>query len=330
MNGVKDHKGAFKSVNDQPLVSIAIPVYNGGLYIRECLESVIKQDYENWECVIVDNCSKDDSAEIAKEFVQADSRFKLFKNSVFLNVMQNWNAAYSKSSDKAVYFKIVPADDWLFPSYLTEMVGLMEKNKQVGICSSYRIDGDLVRGKGVDIYEGNVFKGTKVLVNELIRTIDVTGSGNTVLFRKSVLKELDCHPKIFSETSLHVDTELAYDVMAVSDFGFVFKALSYTRRHNESITSSMVYRLNTAVCFTDNQFNKFKDIIPHFSQEYRRHRANYARIYLKKILGFDRKWLKWHKEHLHKKFNLLEIFILAACHKFGLAKCTNRPNTNGD
>ena len=45
--------------NDNPLVSVLIPVYNCEAYLRECLESVLRQTYSNWECLVVNNCSTD-------------------------------------------------------------------------------------------------------------------------------------------------------------------------------------------------------------------------------------------------------------------------------
>ena len=69
------------SVNKmQPLVSIGVPVYNGEQYLEECLNSILIQTYQNWECVIIDNFSTDNTNAIASEFVKKDNRFKLFKN----------------------------------------------------------------------------------------------------------------------------------------------------------------------------------------------------------------------------------------------------------
>ncbi len=66
-------------INDQkPLVSIGVPAYNGGKYLEECLDSILNQTYTNWECVISNNFSNDDTPRIAEKYVQSDSRFKLF------------------------------------------------------------------------------------------------------------------------------------------------------------------------------------------------------------------------------------------------------------
>ncbi|MCD4696067.1 MAG: glycosyltransferase family 2 protein [Bacteroidales bacterium] len=298
-----------KTVNSniQPLVAIGVPVYNGGEFVVECLQSIQRQIYKNWECVIIDNCSTDNTNELVSQFVEKDKRFRLIKNIEFLNVMQNWNETYKHISGEAKYFKIVPADDWLFNEFLFDTIGLMEKNPDIGICSSYRIDGLLIRGNGLDYYKGNVFDGKKVLVDELRKIIDVTGSGNTVIYSIEYLKKLKIYPKIFSNVSLHVDTELAYDLLAISKFGFVFKVLSYTRRHNESITNSIVYKLNTSICFRDNELQKYAEIIPGFKEYYKRHRFEYIILFVKKLLSGNKKWLEWHKTHLENKFTFPEV-----------------------
>ncbi len=176
--------------NINPLVSIGVPIYNGAEYVVECLQSILDQTYKNWECIVIDNCSTDKTNELVSGFVSNDKRFRLYKNAEFLNVMQNWNETYKYVSEEAEYFKIVPADDWLFENYLEETVGLMEKNPEVGICSSYRIDGRLIRGNGLEYYNGNIFDGNIVLAKELIKKIDVTGSGNTVIYSRKYLKNL--------------------------------------------------------------------------------------------------------------------------------------------
>ncbi len=58
----------------QPLVSIVVPVYNEAEFLAECMDSIIAQTYQNWECTIVNNCSTDDSAEIARQYAAADRR----------------------------------------------------------------------------------------------------------------------------------------------------------------------------------------------------------------------------------------------------------------
>lgn len=110
MNGIK------KSAH--PFVSVVTPVYNGGKYISECIESVIDQTYTNWEYVILNNCSTDNTLEIAKKYARDDERIRIYNNDEFLKQIPNWNAALQKISGNSKYCKEVHADDWLVPECL--------------------------------------------------------------------------------------------------------------------------------------------------------------------------------------------------------------------
>ncbi len=66
----------------KPLFSILIANYNNGKFFEDCYKSIIAQTYENWEAIIVDDCSKDNSVEEIKKIVGIDSRFKIFTNDI--------------------------------------------------------------------------------------------------------------------------------------------------------------------------------------------------------------------------------------------------------
>ena len=65
------------STRNEPLVSVVTPVYNGADFLEECIESVLKQTYGNFEYLIVNNCSKDRTLDIALSYAQKDSRIRV-------------------------------------------------------------------------------------------------------------------------------------------------------------------------------------------------------------------------------------------------------------
>ena len=81
-------------MSDKPLVSVVTPVYNGAAYLRECIESVLRQTYSNWEYIIVNNCSTDATQEIVEEYAKKDSRIRVHNNDVFLAIIANHNKAF--------------------------------------------------------------------------------------------------------------------------------------------------------------------------------------------------------------------------------------------
>src|SRR5439155_14855095 len=103
------------SIHSQPLVSVVTPVYNGEKYLSECIESVLAQTYQNWEYIIVNNCSTDNSLEIAQGYAKKDPRIGIHNNPEFVGVIQNHNIAFRQVASASKYCKVVHADDWLFP-----------------------------------------------------------------------------------------------------------------------------------------------------------------------------------------------------------------------
>ena len=64
-------------MTDKPLASIIVPVYNVEKYLRPCLDSILSQTYTNWEAILVDDGSKDNSGKICDEYANKDKRFRV-------------------------------------------------------------------------------------------------------------------------------------------------------------------------------------------------------------------------------------------------------------
>src|SRR5580700_5474662 len=111
----------------EPLVSVLTPVYNGEKFLAGCIQSVLAQTHRNFVYIIVNNCSKDRTLEIAQSFAKQDSRIRVHDNTEFLGVVDNHNLAFSLIPEEAKYSKNVDADDWIFPSCLEELVKVAEE-----------------------------------------------------------------------------------------------------------------------------------------------------------------------------------------------------------
>ena len=85
-------------MTDAQLVSIVTPVYNGGRFLRECIESALSQTHGDFEYIILDNASTDDTRAIVQEFAARDGRIRVFRNDHTLPPIENWNRAVALSS----------------------------------------------------------------------------------------------------------------------------------------------------------------------------------------------------------------------------------------
>ena len=149
------------SLDKQPLVSVMTPVYNGEDFLAECIESVLNQTYQNFEYIIVNNCSKDRSLQIAQEYAKKDPRIKIHDNEKFVGVIDNHNTAFNLMSPNAKYCKMVSADDYIFPDCIAKMVELAEANPSIGFVGTYQLSGDIVRWQGF-MYPTIVFPGREL------------------------------------------------------------------------------------------------------------------------------------------------------------------------
>ena len=224
----------------QPLVSVVTPVYNTGKYLAECIESVVAQTYENWEYVIVNNCSTDRSLEIAQHYAERDARIRIHDNDRFLNQMQNWNHALRLISPQSKYCKVVHADDWLFPECIRRMVEVAEAYPSVGIVGAYRLDENRVNLDGLP-YPSPVVSGREICRLTLLGDLYVFGSPTSLLIRSDFILGSET---FYDESIIQADKKVCFDILQDADFGFVHQVLTYTRRHNESMTSA-IHRFET-------------------------------------------------------------------------------------
>jgi len=217
----------------QPLVSVVTPVYNGAEFLSECIESVLAQTYQNWEYTIVDNCSTDGTAEIARRYAAKDSRIRLHQNTEFLRAIPNHNNAFRQISPESNYCKVVFGDDWIFPECLEQMVAIAEENPTVGLVSAFALEGNKVAWTGLP-YPSRLVSGREICRLHFLDHIYVFGSATTVLYRADLVRTRD---PFFNENNIHADTEVCFDLMRNADFGFVHQVLSCTRVREQSLTA---------------------------------------------------------------------------------------------
>jgi glycosyl transferase cpsJ(V) len=106
------------------LISIIVPIYNVEKYLRQCLDSIQNQTYQNFECLLINDGSPDNSADICREYVEKDSRFKYFeKENGGLSDARNYGIRQSKGS----YLTFVDSDDWLEHDALDRLYGALRK-----------------------------------------------------------------------------------------------------------------------------------------------------------------------------------------------------------
>ena len=118
------------------LISIIVPIYNVENYLRQCLDSIVSQTYQNFECLLINDGSPDNSADICREYVEKDSRFKYFEKENG-GVSSARNLGIERSGGGA-YITFIDSDDWVDSDYLEVLYNaLIDENADISV-STYK------------------------------------------------------------------------------------------------------------------------------------------------------------------------------------------------
>ncbi len=204
----------------RPLISVLITSYNRENYIAEAIESVLDSTYENFELIIVDDCSKDKTVEIARQYERNDARIKIFVNEINLGDYPNRNKAASFASGK--YLKYVDADDKVYKNALAIYVAAMELNDDCGFGLSLE-DYNLTNTSFKKITSQNT-------LYSFFKYKGVFNCGPT----GSIIRK-DCFDEVggFSGMQFISDIELWIELAKLSPLLIIQGGLVYWRIHNE-------------------------------------------------------------------------------------------------
>jgi hypothetical protein len=243
-----------------PLVSILTPVYNNAAYLAECIQSVLDQTYQNFEYIIVNNCSTDGTLEIANNYAARDERIRVHTNEKFVDVIANHNIAFNLMSPNAKYCKVVSGDDAIFPECVAKMVELFETSPSVGIVGVYQISGRAVKWQGPK-YPAVVTSGLEIGRRCFLDSqIFIDGQGvlgfgtpTSLMYRADIVRSTHA---FYPNPSPHSDTSACFQTLQSSSFGFVYQVLACERTHAETQTSTSL-KMNRYLSATLNDLKQY-------------------------------------------------------------------------
>ncbi|UBF27329.1 glycosyltransferase [Kovacikia minuta CCNUW1] len=118
-----------------PRVSVGLAVYNGENYIREAIDSILAQTFEDFELIISDNASTDKTQEICLEYAARDQRIRYDRADRNRGAAWNQNRVFELST--GTYYKLAAHDDVIAPDYLAKCVAVLDQNPAVVLCHSW-------------------------------------------------------------------------------------------------------------------------------------------------------------------------------------------------
>jgi glycosyltransferase involved in cell wall biosynthesis len=142
--------------NEVPLVSIGLPVFNGGGFLRRALDSLLAQSFTNFELIISDNASTDKTREICEEYAARDARLRYIRQERNLGGLENFNFVLREAHSR--YFMWAAVDDQWAPEFIQDLLhGLENDRTAVGAFCPYQLvaeeTGEVLTGLWICNYE---------------------------------------------------------------------------------------------------------------------------------------------------------------------------------
>lgn len=158
-------------------VSVVVPCYNQAKYLDEALQSIVKQTHENWECIIVNDGSPDNTEQIALRYVEKDNRFKYFyKENGGLSSARNFGIEKSNSN----FILTLDSDDKYDSSFIEKALLIFDQHSEIGVVSSWVL-------RFMDKKEIAVIKPNGKVLEDFLYSNAANG---TSLFRKKCWEEV--------------------------------------------------------------------------------------------------------------------------------------------
>jgi len=177
------------------MVSIIIPCFNSGKYLSECIDSILFQDYTDFEIIIVNDCSSDNTLQIARDYAKKDKRIQITGTSD----VQSMGASYARNKgfeiSKGEYVVFLDSDDIWLPTSLKRLVNLIEKHSEagwvIGNCiyfEDFRYNLNSYQYSKYNFDEGLYQK--QELILKFVQNFNQTPSQGAAIIKREVVKKI--------------------------------------------------------------------------------------------------------------------------------------------
>jgi glycosyltransferase involved in cell wall biosynthesis len=246
-----------ENINNKIRVSIGMPVFNGEKFIRNALDSIIKQTYGHFEIIISDNASTDQTQSICLEYASRDSRIRYYRNEINIGGPKNYNRVFELASSE--YFKWAAYDDVIAPEFLERCISILDSDQTIigCFCKTGRIDEN---GGFLGYHNINALKRVgSYKVQERFR--DLLGMYYITTPFHGVYRS-----NLFGKTQRHgsyigADRNLVAELSLLGRIYEIPQCLFYWREHSRSYTSMFYGRVR------DNSLDRLQKEIAWWSKD---------------------------------------------------------------
>ncbi len=219
-----------------PKVSVCIPTFNAADYLRQAVQSVLEQNYQDFEIVIVDNCSTDNTVSLVGELQQlSNDHIRFYKNDHNIGLVGNLNKCLEYSN--GAYIKFLCADDLLLPGCLEQMVAILDAHESVKLVASGRtiIDTHAQKLTIRRYSSANVVVPGKQAITECLFGRHYIGEPSAVMFRKN-----DVENGFREDLPQVLDIDMWFRLLEQGDLLYIGKPLCAIRQHASQMTHTNI------------------------------------------------------------------------------------------
>lgn len=234
-------------------VSIVIPSYNSEKTIKRTINSILNQTYPNFNIIIVDDCSTDNTVKIINEF--SNPKITLHINETNIGFENNWNKALSMANGD--FIKLIPDDDTLEKDALKLQVDILNNNQNVSLVSSKRniidINDKILMVRGNQIGNSNICT-YKTAIKYIVRSgTNPIGEPGTTMFRANILQKVG---KFNGQYPHFIDLDFYIRLLEHGDYYFINKVLGSFRvwGRSYSVVNQQEHYLESKLIF-NNLYN---------------------------------------------------------------------------
>lgn len=221
-----------------PIVSVCVPVRNEQKYIANTLDTIQKQTHENFEVLIFDNCSTDDTVEICRNYCESDGRFKLFQNQFNVGQIYNFNRCLAPAAGEFVAIR--SGNDPMQPDYLKKTLALLRDDPGMGLVYSRNlqidVNGETLEKQYLDASYFETSSDEPVAAAATVMKRFFHPASFFGVYRKSLLDRLQPLRHIFGSDKIFVCEASLY-----SSIGCVQEVLSFERRHQRQASLEDIF-----------------------------------------------------------------------------------------
>lgn len=248
-------------------VSVCVPTYQHATFLPAAIESVLRQTFTDFELIVVDNASTDNTREVVASYVKSDPRVRYYRNANNLGMVGNWNKCLEYAAGD--YVKILCSDDVLAPECLQVAVEALDRMPKVGLvtCGRQVVDENLAFLHLLQFFDqGGVWSGAEAIRRSLVK-LNPIGEPTAVVFRRD-LATRGFNPAV----NQLADIEMWLHILQRADLYFDPRPLCQFRQHPNQCTQENVKSLGVI----EEEFSIVADLEGFM-------RRNYSKVFISKV-----------------------------------------------